>query len=109
MAMISKRDFQLAVAWRLRVARKALEKTQADFAEKLTVGVTAVSNYETNGRGFTPYAAYRLKDAFGLPLEWLYAGDEGSLSGDMSKKIAKAEAELRAIEAEKRKRRRKSA
>lgn len=107
--MISKRDFQLAVAWRLRIARKALDKTQADFAEKLNVGDTAISNYESNGRGFTPYAAYRLKDAFGIPLEWLYAGDEGALSGNFAKKVAEAEADLKAIETQKRKRRPKSA
>lgn len=108
-AMISKRDFQLAVAWRLRVARKALGKTQADFAEKLNVGDTAISNYESNGRGFTPYAAYRLKDAFGIPLEWLYAGDEGALSGNLAKQVTATEAEMKAEEAQKRKRRPRSA
>jgi transcriptional regulator with XRE-family HTH domain len=107
--MISKKDFQLSVAWRLRVARRALDKTQAEFGSKLNVGVTAVSNYESNGRGFTPYSAYRLKEAYGLPLEWLYAGDEGALSANLAGQITKADSELRADEANKRKKRQKSA
>lgn len=94
--MISERDFKNAVAWRLLVVRTAFGKTQATLGEKLNVGHTAISNYEKADRAVDPYQALILKMSFGIPIEWLYAGDESQLPPALAAKLADAEAALKA-------------
>lgn len=85
--MISDREFRAAVGERLKRLRLALGRSQADFAKKLDVGATAVSNYENGNRAVDPYDAFKLKMAYGAPLEWLYGGDESSLPPHLADKL----------------------
>jgi len=85
--MISETDFRVAVGSRLRLLRAALGKTQKQLADKLDVGATAVANYENGDRAIDPFAAFKLKLSFGVPLEWLYGGDESTLPPNLAEKI----------------------
>ena len=88
--MLTPKDFDQGVAYRLRVLRKAFEKTQAQLGDKIGVGGTAVSNYEKGSRAVEPYAAFRLKVLFSIPFEWLYGGDESTLSPGLAEKLEEA-------------------
>ena len=72
---------------RLKRLRLALGRSQADVAKKLGVGSTAVSNYEKGTRAVDPYDAFKLKIAYGAPLEWLYGGDESALPRNLAEKL----------------------
>lgn len=85
--MISGRDFHAAVGVRLRTLRLAFGKSQSDFAKTLGVGATAISNYEVGARAVDPYDAFKLKNVYGAPLEWLYSGDVSSLPGHLAEKL----------------------
>lgn len=85
--MISGTDFHAAVGARLKRLRLALGRSQADFADKLGVGASAVSNYEKGERAVDPYHAFKLKLAYGSPLEWLYGGDESVLPRHLVEKL----------------------
>jgi len=85
--MISGREFHAAVGERLKRLRLALGRSQADVAKKLGVGPTAVSNYENGTRAVDPYDAFKLKIAYGAPLEWLYGGDESALPPALAEKL----------------------
>lgn len=85
--MISDREFRVAVGERLKRLRLALGRSQADFAKKLDVGASAVSNYEVGTRAVDPYDAFKLKMAYGAPLEWLYGGDESVLPRHLVDKL----------------------
>ncbi len=80
-------EFHKAVGERLRRLRLGLGRTQKDFADKLHVEPTAISNYEKGERVLDPYYAFKLKLAYGPPLEWLYGGDESMLSETLLEKI----------------------
>lgn len=85
--MISGTDFLACVGKRLKKLRLGLGRSQADFAETLGVGASAISNYEKGERALDPYDAFKLKLAYGAPLEWLYCGDESTLSDNLVKKL----------------------
>lgn len=85
--MISEREFRVSVGKRLKQFRMALGRNQVEFGEKLGVGGTAISNYEKGDRAVDPYDAFKLKMAFGLPLEWLYGGDESVLTPQLLEKL----------------------
>jgi transcriptional regulator with XRE-family HTH domain len=88
--MISERDFQIVVGNRLQRFRVALGRSQKDVADILGVGATAVSNYEKGGRMLGPYEAMKLKTRLGIPLEWLYGGDESVLTPQQIAKLVQA-------------------
>lgn len=85
--MISDKEFRAAVGDRLKRLRLALGRSQADFAKKMNVGATAVSNYENGTRAVDPYDAFKLKMAYGAPLEWLFGGDESVLPRHLVEKL----------------------
>lgn len=85
--MISGSDFHAAVGARLKKVRLALGRSQNDFAKKLGMGGSAISNYEKGDRAVDPYDAFKLKMSYGVPLEWLYGGDESSLPPHLQEKL----------------------
>ena len=85
--MITGREFHKSVGDRLKRLRLALGRSQKDFADKLGVGATAISNYENGSRAVDPYDAFKLKIAYGAPLEWLFGGDESVLPSHLVEKL----------------------
>ena len=95
--MISEREFQVIVGYRVRLVRAMEGESQARFAKRLRVGDTAVSNYESGVRPIDSFQALLLKQQLAVPLEWLYAGEEGNLTPAFKEKLARA---IEAVEAE---------
>ena len=85
--MISERQYREEVGKRLRLLRTAMEKSQEELAVKLGYGDTTISNYENGDRKLNPYDAFKLKLAFGAPLEWLLGGDESVIPPSLAKKL----------------------
>lgn len=83
------------VANRLLLLQRALGLKAADICRKTKIGTNAWSQYtDPNGkRRITLTAAYRLKDAYGVTLEWIYDDDETRLPQDIAialRKVGKA-------------------
>lgn len=72
---------------RLRLARTALQMTQADFAAKAGLRPTAVGNYEQGHRLIPPAAAIALCEAWGLTLDFIYTGEMGNMRYDLASAI----------------------
>lgn len=89
--MITRREFNIGVAHRLKWARAALDKKQGDFAKKMGVGKTAVSNYEKGRRSVDGYGALCLKMHFSIPVEWLFFDDGSNIPPLLAEKLAKTE------------------
>jgi len=70
--------FDVALGKRLRLVRRWLSLDQEEFALALGVSRTALSNYERGERPFPVHAAVRLRQRFGIPLDFIYCG---SLAG----------------------------
>lgn len=85
--MISGSAFHAAVGARLRRLRLAYGKSQLAFADTLGVGASAISNYEAGTRAVDPYDAYKLKQVYSAPMEWLYSGDESTLPPQVAEKL----------------------
>jgi DNA-binding XRE family transcriptional regulator len=72
---------------RLAAARIALGMTQETMAEALLVERKAYAHWETGRIMPQPLAMIRLKQQFGISLDWIYAGDPSGLSWKMAKKL----------------------
>lgn len=100
-AMISEREFDASLSWRLRVLRKAMGRTQPEFGGAMGVGGSAVSNYEkdqrsASARRLSTFQLLQLSMTYHTPIEWLIAADESRLDDALRAKLTKAEAELKA-------------
>lgn len=93
-AMISEREFILAMGQRLKLLREMQQESQAVFGERIGVGDTAVSNYESGDRVLDPYQALILNQKLKAPLGWLYAGEELELTDTFKAKMAAAQARI---------------
>lgn len=86
---------QSELAYRLELSRKALGLSPTCMADLLGIGTNAWSNYinpeAKAGRRITVEKALILKNDLGLTLDWIYAGDRGSLSSDIAKKLREFE------------------
>lgn len=92
--MISEREFILAMGQRLKLLREMQQESQAVFGERIGVGDTAVSNYESGDRVLDPYQALILNQKLKAPLGWLYAGEELELTDTFKAKMAAAQARI---------------
>lgn len=72
---------------RLRAIRVALGLTQGQLGDILGVGERAVSNYECGRRLAPPHAVMRLKQMYGVSLDFLYAGDLSGTRRDLADQI----------------------
>lgn len=72
-------EYSRAVGRRLRIARLALGRTQAEMWRELGATDRAWSQWEKGTRLFDVLVAVRLKERFGVPLDWIYAGDPAGL------------------------------
>jgi transcriptional regulator with XRE-family HTH domain len=79
------------VAKRLILLEKLLGLKAADICRKTKIAPNAWSQYtDTDGkRRITLDAAYKLKDAYGVTLEWIYDDDDSRLPQDIAAALRK--------------------
>jgi transcriptional regulator with XRE-family HTH domain len=74
-------------AQRLNLALKALGKTPAQVSRETGIGQNALSQYAKGKRTISRRDALRLKERYGLTLDWLLAGDPTGLSVGLRDKL----------------------
>lgn len=89
-SMISEREFQIALAYRVRVLRAMQNESQIEFGKRISVGKSAISMYEKAERTIDPYKALILQQRLKAPMAWLYAGEEADLTDSFKRKLAEA-------------------
>lgn len=82
------------IAKRLKILRRALQKTQATMASMAGVTPQAWGNYEQGIRRIEIDAVTRLRASTGVTSEWIYYNNGGQLPGDLETKIELAQREL---------------
>lgn len=82
---------------RLRAVREALGWQQERFAEEIGVTRTALANWEGGTRLPDVLAMVRLFRRFGVPLEWIYAGEVRHVEYDLAQALIEKAAELQAV------------
>lgn len=78
----------MEIGARLRAAREALGLTQAEFYRRAGIAQNAYSQYESGKRLLTLNQAIKLRDAFGLSLDWLFQGDLAAMPHALAAKLA---------------------
>lgn len=75
---------------RLVATREALGMTAADLCRAIDVTQSRWSQYESGKRRITMDVALRLKQTYGISLDWIYAGDPSSLPQRIFQKLGRA-------------------
>lgn len=75
------------VGHRLRALRESLSLTRAEMADANSIDRTNYGRFEDGKRLITIDIAFRLKVRYGITLEWLYAGEMGSLPMAVAERI----------------------
>lgn len=80
------------VANRLEMTRQALGLTAAELCRQTGIKPNQWSQFvkPTKKRRITVDAAYKLRDAFGVSLDWIYDGDPAALPHALAQKLRKA-------------------
>lgn len=80
------------IAERLVATQKALGKTPAALCKESGISATQWSQFTDPEykRRITLTAAYKLKDTFGITLEWIFDGDRGKLPYDVATRLKDA-------------------
>lgn len=76
------------IALRMRLVRKALGLTQAEFSERTGLKGGALANYETGRNRPDLDAVASLIQALGLTSDWIYFGDPSALPHGLWTKIS---------------------
>jgi transcriptional regulator with XRE-family HTH domain len=84
---------QRDVAYRLELTREALGLSPTELCKIVGMRPNQWSQYvDPKGkRRITVDAVFRLKDEFGITLEWVYDGDHSRLPADLREKIRATE------------------
>ena len=76
-----------SIAKRLRATREALGMKQAEFAERADIPNNTYNQYEqAKGRPSLDFA-FKLRDTYGLTLDWIYDGDPSGLPHRIAKNL----------------------
>ena len=78
---------KLAVGRRLALSRKALGLNQTQFAERCGIHKNTYNQYEVGTNYPKIVSAFSIKDEYGLPLEWIYDGDNSELPHKLAEAI----------------------
>lgn len=81
---ISPMDSDENIGRRLIAMRERLGKSQVEIAEKLNIGKNTLNGYENAKRRLTMETATRIRDRFGISVDWLLFGDIGQPSHDVA-------------------------
>lgn len=63
------------IAERLREAREALGLSQAEFARRARIGKNTMNNWESGDYRVSLNGALKLRETYGLPLDFIYCGN----------------------------------
>lgn len=72
------------VARRLVAVREHLNRSQTNFADELHIAKNTLNGYEQAKRTLTLETARRIRDRFGVSVDWLLFGDIGQPSHDLA-------------------------
>lgn len=89
MAPVRSPDILEAVGARLKRTREALpgSPSQYELAAKLNVSRTTWSNWEQGEKLPDPVVMVRLKERFGVTLDWIYSGDARGLPHELAETL----------------------
>ena len=76
-----------AIGKRLQLTREVLGFNQADFADRCGIARNTYNQYEMGVNRPPVEAALKLRELFGLTLDWIYAGDSSALKYELADKI----------------------
>lgn len=79
------------IATRLISLRLAIGLNQRQFAKRARIGPNTWNNYETGDNRISLDQAFKLTDAYGVSLDWIYQGDAKAMPHDLMLKIHAAE------------------
>lgn len=79
-----------AIAKRLVRTREALGLTQAEFCIQIGVEKNIYNPFEKGRRRITIDVALKIRDRFGVSLDWIYCGQVAALPVDLFNKLAAA-------------------
>lgn len=86
-----------SVSWRLELARNAMGLSNGEFCRRAGMTTSAYSQYESGKHRPSLEHAFRLCDAFGYTLDWIYLGNKAGLPHDLAMKIAEQEVAPRQV------------
>lgn len=75
---------------RLIAVRERLKRSQTDFADDLRIAKNTLNAYENAKRPLTMETAKRIRDRFGISLDWLLFGDIGQPSHELATELGPA-------------------
>lgn len=75
------------VGERLRWTREALGFDKVGFAKEIGADKGSITHWEKGDRPLTLLGALKIRDRFGIPLDWLFCGDKSQLRGELYEKI----------------------
>lgn len=79
------------IADRLLRTRLALGfETQAEFCTQVKLAPNVYNPYETGERRITLNSALKIRQRFGVPLDWIYCGDDSRLPAHLYKRLQEA-------------------
>lgn len=81
-----------AIAERLIATQKALDVSPAELCRESGITATQWTQFTDPEykRRITLAAAYKLKDAYGVTLEWIFDGERARLPHEIANKLKKA-------------------
>lgn len=83
-------DSVKVIAARLVTTREALGFSQSEFCEQIKVAKNVYNPFEKGKRRISVDVAGKIRDRFGISLDWIYCGDESRLSAALYRKITRA-------------------
>ncbi len=78
------------IAARLKISRDVLGFSQKEFADNAEITRTNYNHAETGRHRPSVNISIKLRDTYGLTLDWIYLGDVGSLQHRLAEAIKKA-------------------
>lgn len=75
------------IARRLTAVREHFNLNQAEFAAKLNIAKNTLNGFERGSRPLTLETARRIRNRFGVSLDWLLFGDIGQPRQDLAEQL----------------------
>lgn len=82
------RQEAIEIAARLKAARMAINPNQSEFARRAGLTQNRYNQYETAERPLTLDAALKLRDTYGLTLDYLFRGDAALVPYGLMERLA---------------------
>lgn len=80
----------IETAARLKAAREAINPNQSEFARRAGLQQNRYNQYETAERPLTLDAALKLRDTYGLTLDYLFRGDTALVPHGLMERLAES-------------------